>query len=194
MNIIEAVQDENLFRRFLDTQGNLSTWESWLTAMKVLYGLPVKDKTGKKLIRACTGRDPRKLPKEGFSTALFLVGRRSGKSRIAALTAAYEAALSGREKRLAPGEIGIVATVSPTRFQSRIVRKYIRAAFASTPILQGEIVDESKETFTLRNGVEIHSLVADYRSVRGFSLLSVCVDEVCFLHLAEEGKFVATPN
>ena len=104
------------------------------------------------------------------------------------VSAAFEAALSGREKALSPGEIGLVAVVSPTRFQSRVVRTYVRAVFDSTPILKGEIVDEGREGFTLKNGVEIHTLVGDFRTVRGFSLLCAVVDEICFFHLAEEGK------
>jgi hypothetical protein len=126
-------------------------------ALRTMYGLPIETDTERELIRQCTGRDPSLLPQDGFQTSLLLVGCRSGKSRIAGLTAAFEAALSGREKLLSPGKIGLVVVVSPTKFQSRIVRKYIRAAFDSTPILKNEIVDEGKDTFTLRNGVEIHS-------------------------------------
>jgi hypothetical protein len=186
MNIIESVKDKNLFHNYLGE--SLDSWENWLTALKTMYGLPAETEAERKLIVECTGRDPSLLPESGFQTSLLLVGRRSGKSRIAGLTAAFEAALSGREKLLSPGEIGLVVVVSPTKFQSRIVRRYIRACFAATPILRGEIIDETKESFVLKNGVEIHSLVADYRSVRGFSLLSCIVDEVCFLDMADENK------
>jgi hypothetical protein len=186
VNIIQAIEDKNLFRPFLDARGDLSSWQRWLTALRVLHGLPLGPADAE-IIRACTGRDPAKLP-SGFRTALFLIGRRSGKSRIAALIAAFEAALSGRERLLSPGEIGLVAVISPTRFQSRIVRTYIRAVFDQTPILKGEIVDEGKEGFTLKNGVEVQTLVGDYRTVRGFSLLCAVVDEVCFFGLAEENK------
>ena len=104
------------------------------------------------------------------------------------MIAAFEARLSGRERLLAPGEIGLVAVCSPTRLQSRIVRSYIRAAFETTPLLKNEIVDEGKESFTLKNGVEIQTLTGDFRTVRGFSLIAAVVDEVCFFGLSEEGK------
>lgn len=190
MNILQAIEDQNLFRSFLaDGDGDLSSWFRWMTALRVLHGLPLpQDEESRELIRTCTGRDPAKLPKHGFSTALLLVGRRSGKSRTAALVAAFEAALSGRERLLSPGEIGLVACISPTRAQSRVVKSYIRAAFESTPILQGEIVDETKDGFQLRNGVEVSVLAGDFRSVRGYSLIAAVVDEVCFFHMAEEGK------
>jgi hypothetical protein len=184
VNIIQAIEDPNLFGPFL---GDLDSWRHWLTVLRLLYGLPLGD-GDRELIRECTGRDASELPADGFKTALLLIGRRSGKSRIAALIAAFEACLSGREKALAPGEIGLVPVVSPTKFQSRIVRSYIRSVFDQTPILKGEIVDESKEGFTLKNGVEVHTLVGDFRTVRGFSLLCAVVDEVCFFGLSEEGK------
>ena len=78
----------------------------------MLYGLPVKSKYSRNLIRHCTGRDPDKLPKDGFQTALFLTGRRSGKSRIAAVIGAYSAALAGLERNMAAGEKGMVCIVS----------------------------------------------------------------------------------
>src|SRR3954471_15709839 len=119
MNIIEAIHHEKLFRPFLGdpADGNLDSWQPWLTAMRVLYGLPLQKDAGEaaELIESCTRRDPSKLPATGFDTALFLTGRRSGKSRISSVVGAYEAVLAGREARLAKGETGIVAICSPTR-------------------------------------------------------------------------------
>ena len=117
MDIIEAIKDKQLFRPFL---GKLKTWEAWMVAMRCLYGLPIKGEAAKELIHECTGRTT--LPQEGFSTALFLTGRRSGKSRVAAIVAAYESALAGHESKLAKGERGIVLVASPTKSQSKIVR------------------------------------------------------------------------
>ena len=34
-NIIEAIEDENIFKPFL---GDLDSWQGWLTALQVLYG------------------------------------------------------------------------------------------------------------------------------------------------------------
>ena len=128
------------------------------------------------------------LPAEGFSTALFLTGRRCGKSRAAAICGAFEAVLSGREARLAPGEKGLVVVVAPTVKQTRIVHGYMRAIFA-TPMLQAEVVEETKDMgFELRNGVRVEMLPGDYRNVRGYSLLAVLADEVAFLGHTEESK------
>lgn len=189
MNPIEAIKDTNLFRSFLqDGQGSIASWSSWFVALRCLYGLKIKKPSDLELIRQCTGRNPALLPAGGFDTALFLTGRRSGKSRISAVIGAYEAALSGREKLLAKGEQGMVAILAPTKKQGRIVKSYLRAIFAETPMLQNEIVSETAEGFLLSNGVLIEILVGDWRAVRGYTLLAAIVDEVCFFGLDDESK------
>ena len=74
------------------------------------------------------------MPTAGFSQALFLTGRRSGKKfGMAAVIAAFEAALTEtRETRLAKGEKGVVAVVSPTKGQSKVVKDYIRGCLKPT--------------------------------------------------------------
>jgi hypothetical protein len=184
VNIIQAIRDEHIFQPFL---GELETWRQWMTAMRCLYGLPVQSATAKDLIEQCTGRTWESMPEDGFDTALFLTGRRSGKSRTAAIIGAYEAVLSGRHERLAKGEQGLVAVISPTKKQSSIVAGYLRSVF-DTPILRKEVVSETAHGFLLRNGVQVAILSGDWRTVRGFTLLAAVVDEVCFLGLDAETK------
>ena len=174
MNIIQAIKDDRLFKPFL---GDLRTWNRWQIALRALYGLPIKRPANRKLIRECTGRTS--LPADGFDSALFVTGRRSGKSRVAAIVGAYEASLSGKEKRLAKGELGMVVVVSPTKLQSQIVKSYLRGIY-DTPLLSQEIIQEDKEGFQLRNGVRIQILTGDFRAVRGFTLLAAVVDEAAF--------------
>jgi hypothetical protein len=182
MNIIEAVKDENVFRPFLGNK--LISWYNWLQALRVLYGLPLVQ-SRRDCITQCMGRNPDLLPKTGFDTALFLTGRRSGKSRMAAVIGSYEAVLAGHEQKLAKGETGVVAICAPTKWQARIVRDYIRAVF-ETPLLENEIEDESREGFTLTNGNEIQIMAGDWRTVRGFTLLAAIVDEAAFFGYDEE--------
>ena len=185
VTIIEAIKDGNLFKAFLGD--DLSTWQPWLTALRVLYGLPINSSTSRSLIRHCTNRQTSLLPGDGFNTALFLTGRRSGKSRIAAVVGAFEAVLAGHEKKLAKGEKGLVPIICPTKSQGRIVKNYLRAIF-ETPLLAAEVIDEQREGFTIRNGNRIEILSGDFRTVRGFTLLSAIIDEIAFFGLDEESK------
>ena len=101
MNILRSISHEDIFRPMFGPK--LSTWASWNVALRALYGIPLKDDSQRQLLLKCTGRSHETLPSHGFSTALFLTGRRSGKSRIAATIGAYEALLGGHEKKLANG-------------------------------------------------------------------------------------------
>lgn len=185
MNIIEAIKDEALFRPYLGD--SISSWTPWLTALRATYGEPIESTNGRKLLEQCTGRQAEHLPQDGFDTALFLTGRRSGKSRVAAIIGAYEAVLAGHESKLSRGEKGIVAVCSPTKYQSRIVTSYLRALF-ETPMLANEVVNETREGFELRSGTRIEILAGDWRSIRGYTLLAAIIDEACFFGYDLESK------
>jgi hypothetical protein len=186
LTIIDAITDDNLFRPYFGD--DYGTFNKWRICLRAIYGLPIKTKWGKKIFRECTGRDATKIPKNGFQTALILTGRRSGKSKIAAVIGAYSVALAGLEAKLSAGEQGLIAVVSPTRKQGRVVRDYVRALF-DQPMLAAEIIKErSQDVFTLRNGNRLEILASDYRSVRGYTLLGVVVDEICFMGLEDSSK------
>jgi hypothetical protein len=188
MNIVESIKDRNLFKPYLQGHSqDLSSWHNWVICLRVIYGLPVVKPHNLELIRRCTGRDPAKLPPEGFLTVLLLVGRRGGKSKISGLIGAYESSLSGKERLLSPGEIPMVTITSPTRAQSTIIKSYCRAALGS-PMLEAEIDDDVKQGFKLNNGVTVRIMTGDFRSVRGFTQLMVIVDELCFFGYTEESR------
>jgi hypothetical protein len=188
MTILDAIKDENLFRPFF---GDLSSWGNWQVALGAVYGttpMPRIAESVPGLIKACSGRSAAKLSSTGFPTALFLTGRRSGKSRMAAVIGAYEAILAGNEERLCKGETGVVAVAAPSKRQAAIVHQYMRGIFEAAPMLAKEVVRDQAGGFELANGNRIEILAGDFRLVRGFTLLAVVLDEVAFFGVDEEGK------
>ena len=185
MNIIDAIRDENLFGSFIGK--DLDSWRSWLVALRTLYGLDIKPESNRDMVMLCAGREVATLPAGGFSTALFLTGRRSGKSRIAACVGAYEAALAGHESKLAKGEKGIVPVLAPVKAQAGIVHGYLRSIF-DTPLLRNEVVNETRDGFDLRNGISVVVQAGDWRTVRGYTLVCAVIDEAAFFGLSEESK------
>lgn len=185
MNILDAIDDPNLFRPFLGD--NLESWSRWICALRALYGLPVRATSDRALIEQCCGRSAQELPKAGFATGLFLTGRRSGKSRIAAVIGAFESLFGRHEQRLAKGERGVLAICAPTKHQGGIVWKYLQAIF-ETPLLAREVetTHERSQAVILRSGIEVRVLVGDFRTIRGPALICAIVDEVCFFGLSEE--------
>jgi hypothetical protein len=184
MNIVEAIHDENLFRPFLENpNGRMSSWRNWCTALRALYGIKFRARD-EELIAQCTGAH---IKQGRFRTALLLVGRRSGKSRIASVIGAYEATLAGRHKRLRRGETGLVAILAPTRRQAGIVRNYIASIF-SVPMLAQLVEKETAYGLQLTNHIRVEVLSGDWRTVRGFTLIAAIVDEAAFFGLSEESK------
>ena len=104
--ILEAIQDPQLIPGFTDP-----SWDPWKAAMARLFGLPMtQDQL--EIYRSHTGREeaPTAPAKEGW----FVVGRRGGKSRIAALVAVYLAAFRDYSKVLSPGERGVLMVIAAT--------------------------------------------------------------------------------
>ncbi len=182
MNPVQAAQDDNLFKPYFGD--SLASYNNWMTCIKCIYGIKPKQ-SEYDLIKKCTGRNPLELPKSGFRNVLLLCGRRSGKSKLSGYIAAYEALLSGREKVLSPGELGMVSVVAPTRDQTKIVRSYAKAALQGK-VLQGEVITDLRDEFTLSNGVCVRSLTGSFQTVRGWSQLAVIIDELAFFTVGGE--------
>src|SRR5262245_48079628 len=90
------------------------------------------------LYRRHTGRQ---APPEGPAREAWLVvGRRGGKSRIAALVAVYVAAFRDYRTVLAPGEKATVAVIAADRQQARVCFRYITGLFDAVPMLQRLVV------------------------------------------------------
>jgi hypothetical protein len=110
---------------------------------------------------------------------IVVASRRAGKGSMAGCIAAFEAALV--HHNLSPGEKATVACLSPTRAQAEIVQSYAAGFFEASPILRREIAEVVGDEIRLRNGVVITTLAADYRSLRGRTLLLAVLDEAAFL-------------
>ena len=109
MTLPETMRDPALFGRFfLD----LSTWAAWEAFIAALFGLRLTD--GQLAIyRRHTGRQ---LPPLGPAREAWLVvGRRGGKSRIAALIGVYLACFRDYGSVLAPGERGTLSRPTVAR-------------------------------------------------------------------------------
>lgn len=173
MTIIEALSDRKLLGQFIEDP---KTWRAWFAFLRCFFGLPaVRGDIG--LYRDCTGR--KDWPRDVSSEAWVICGRRSGKSFVVGLLAAFLAVF--RKYRLSAGEMGYVIIVSPTRQQSSIIKKYLSGFFHENSFLRPLVVRETREEIELSNKITILVLTADFRSIRGYTAVAGIVDEVAFL-------------
>ncbi len=108
-----------------------------------------------------------------------ICGRGSGKSRIVAFLAVCWAA--GRQYALAPGEYVYVGIFAPDRKQAAVTFRYVRGLLTSVPALAALIVNETKDSLELSNGVVIEVITASLAAPRGRAYALAIVEEAAFL-------------
>src|ERR1700679_2986198 len=101
MNILQAIADPNLFKRWLGD----ASWAPWRSFLASLFGLPM-DHEALAIFKQCTGRTT--APTAAFNEAWLVCGRRGGKSSVLALVAVYLACFRDYREHLAPGEIATI--------------------------------------------------------------------------------------
>ncbi len=170
MNLLEAMSDRELFAEDFGAE----SWQAWRVLLRALFGLPMSlaDNT---VFAQCSGRvePPEKPCREGW----IIAGRRSGKSRIAALVAVYLACF--RSYKLARGERGVVLVLAADRKQARVVFRYIRG-FLESPLLDKRIERATADIIELQGGISIEVATASFRTIRGYTIVAAVLDEIAF--------------
>jgi hypothetical protein len=126
-DIIQAIRNKKLFGSLPEFR-DLSTWFAWITWLKSLYGLPL-DESELLLFQNCTGRihPPFREPKESAT----IVGRRGGKSKMAALVGAFTAAFIDFRPYLSTGERPMVLILPRDKEQAKVVLGYLTVILQS---------------------------------------------------------------
>jgi hypothetical protein len=154
-----------------------SSWKPWHAALSAAYGLPLDDE-GLALYRRHTARVA--PPSEQAREAWFIVGRRGGKSRIAALVAVHAAFFRDWRPFLAPGERATIMVLASDKDQARVVFRYVDGLIESVPAMARHVEARPAEKIELDNRVSIEIRAASYRGTRGYSLAAVIADEIAF--------------
>jgi hypothetical protein len=149
------------------------SWRPWSVWLKAVLGLPMTA-AEQELARRCTGRAT--WPFVACREIWTIVGRRSGKTRLAAFVVICLATL--KKYALAPGEVAVVLTIAPTLRQTQIILGYIEALLELVP--GTSIRRRTADTIELSNGVSIQAQVASFRSLRGYTIVGAVLDEVAF--------------
>lgn len=153
-----------------------ATWTAWRALLAALFALPMSE-ADLQVYQRCTGRQ--RPPEAPAKEAWLIVGRRGGKSRVAALLAVFLACF--RRYTLAPGERGVVMVIATDRYQARIVFNYIVALLESTPMLARLIEGKPRvESVDLKNGISVEIHTASFRAIRGRTVVAAILDEIAF--------------
>jgi hypothetical protein len=150
-----------------------ASWSPWLSILDATFGETPADPD---LVRRVTGRTS--LPTEPVRELWAVVGRRGGKSQIAALIAIFLSCF--RTYELAPGEVGTLMLLAADRKQARVVKRYIVGLMRSVPALALLIANEKQDAIELTNGINIEIHTSNFKNVRGYTVIGAICDEIAF--------------
>ena len=170
IDIDRALLDPNLLGAGL---GNPATWSRWLAVLRAAFALPMSDAD---LVQFKEVSGNREVPASRVDELWCTVGRRSGKSRIAAALAVYAALLV--PQRLAQGERGVVLVLAMSADQARAVFDYAMGFIEASPVLAREVVGATTTEIRLRNNNTISIHANSYKTVRGKTVIAAIFDEV----------------
>jgi hypothetical protein len=156
--------------------GDITPWSTWMVALKSAFALGlVSDNERETFAQIAGGRAP---PEHRVRELWACVGRRGGKSRVAALVAVFFALFVPH--RVAKGERPMVLVLAPSLDQAQTIFGYAKAFISESVVLRKEIIGTTASEIRLRNGVAIAVHPVSFRSVRGRTLLAVIFDEIAF--------------
>jgi hypothetical protein len=172
--IDEALRDESLLGAAL---GDPKTWTTWLAVLCAAFGLPLDAEQLEIFFAVAGGRAP---PTQRVRELWAIIGRRAGKSRVAAAIAVFLAIFV--RYRLAAGEHGMVLVLAASQEQARVVFAYAKAFLQTSPVLRQEVVDVTRSEIRLRNGITLAIHSNSFRTIRGRTLCACVFDEVAIWH------------
>jgi len=181
LTIIDALEDPQLFGG-LPAFKDLSTWTAWLVFLKALYGLPLsKDEVA--IFCERTGRAIYDPPQGGWREVAAIVGRQSGKTRISATIADFEAMTAPEEPD--GSEIYAILVAQDQRASLRGLFRYACVPFERIPLLENSVESKKAATLTLETRCVLAAYPCRPQAVRGLRARVVVCDELAFYRSSE---------
>jgi hypothetical protein len=174
----DALADEDLFGRVLEGE----SWGAWRVLLVASMGEPLNDEE-RAIFTSITGRPTE--PAEPVDELWAIVGRRGGKTRAAAVLAAYLASLCDWKNFLAPGERASLPIMSASIWQAAKARNYLIGLYSEVRALRKQLTNITGTELSLANGVDIEPRAASFRTARGATAVSAICDELAFWHSDE---------
>lgn len=174
ITIDQALVDPKLLGAAL---GPVGSWTVWIAILRAAFGLELTESELSAFQGVSGGREP---PKERVRELWAIIGRRAGKSRMAAALATFIAAFVDHTGKLAPGEVGTVLVLAASKTQAQTVFRYVVAFFEQSAILKRMVDTVTTDEIRLHGGISIAVHTNSFRTVRGRTLLAAIFDEVGF--------------
>ncbi len=184
MNIIQALDHPAVFAPLFRDK---ATWAAWRAFLCALFALPMSEAQLATYQQCSARQDP---PTAQATEAWLVVGRRGGKSFTLALVAVFLAAFKDWRPYLGPGERATVMVIAENRRQARVILRFIKGIIADVPMLAATVEAIRQETIDLNTRITIEVHTANFRAVRGYTIVAALLDELAFW----QGEDSANPD
>ena len=181
LTIVDALADPRLFGG-VSAFRDLSSWRRWIIFLKSVYGLALDDEEAA-IFTEHTGRSQYDPPVGVWSETVAVVGRQSGKSRVASVIAGFEALRAEREGD--GTETWALLIAQDQRAALRTLLGYAKAPFAQVPALQRSVAATRADSLTLENNVVLAAYPSRPQAVRGLRARIAVLDELAFFRNSE---------
>jgi hypothetical protein len=151
--------------------------------MKAVYGLPLDDEEVG-VFQHHTGLSTYDPPEGGWSEVAAIVGMQSGKSRVAALLATYEALIAAPEPD--GSEIYCILVAQDQRSSLRVLLSYVKAAFRTIPALREIVEADLGESLRLATGIRLAAYPCRIPAVQGLRARVAVCDELAYFRSADQ--------
>ena len=166
--ISEALADRNLLGAAL---GDIGSWRTWLAILKAAFAEPLTDE--ERALFALVAGDrapPSRRVRELWAGP---IGRRSGKSRMAAAVAVSHCGADRSRARWRRVRSALWRSSQPSRDQADTVFNYVRGFLMASPLLAGQVESIGRDEIMLRGDICISVVTNSFRVARGMTLLAV---------------------
>jgi hypothetical protein len=153
------------------------SFRAWHTFVAAVHALPPPYPDSLAVFQQCTGRT--RWPTEPTREVLGLMGRRSGKTFVTAALAIHRCVF--HEHQLPPGTEGVFMCIAANQRQAAVLLRYVKGLLRQVPVLAREIESDTSRSITFRNGTRLETHAANFRGIRGLTVIGACVDELAFL-------------
>ncbi len=161
------------------------SWAAWRILLIGAMGEKLKDDE-RAIFTALTGRE--REPLSRVDELWSIVGRRGGKTRAAAVLAAYLAALCDHADKLAPGERGVLPIMSASTWQAQKAFGFLSGIFAEIPALAALVENETADTLSLTTRIDVECRPASFRTARGSTFIGAVCDELAYWRSDETSR------
>jgi hypothetical protein len=172
ISIASAINDKRLFGAAL---GDLSSWQVWLAVLSAAFALPLTAEQTKLFAAVSGGRLP---PSRRVRELWCVAGRRSGKSRMAALISCYLGLFV--KHKVCAGERPMILCLAGSVDQAKTVFSYVKGFLQASPALRREVANVTAHEVQLKNGVTVAIHSNSFRHLRGRTLAGCVFDECSF--------------